>query len=146
MAAGIAAVYAGLWVYERALLSEVLLLFGVTIMILLAYRFRDRPSVGRAAVLGGMCGVLALIRSEQILVLPLLVLPLVLAAKGIDRRQRVTWLALATVVMLVVVAPWTIFNLGRFQRPVLLSNGFGAAAATGNCNIVTTGPRPVTAT
>ena len=95
VAAGIAAVYAGLWVYERALLSEVLLLLGVTIMILLAYRFRDRPSVGRAAVLGGMCGVLALIRSEQILVLPLLVLPLILAAKGIGRRQRITWLALS---------------------------------------------------
>jgi 4-amino-4-deoxy-L-arabinose transferase-like glycosyltransferase len=140
VAAGIAAVYAGLWVYERALLSEVLLLFGVTIMILLAYRFRDRPSVGRAAVLGGMCGVLALIRSEQILVLPLLVLPLILAAKGIGRRQRITWLALAAVVMLVVVAPWTIFNLGRFQRPVLLSNGFGAAAAEGNCNIAYYGP------
>ena len=33
VAAGIAAGYAGLWVYERALLSEVLLLLGVAVMI-----------------------------------------------------------------------------------------------------------------
>ena len=126
--------YPGLWVYERPLLSEVLLLLEVALMILLAYRFRDRPS-GRAVGLGAMCGLLALTRSEQILVLPLLVFPLILAAKEVDRRRRVAldgrW-PLAT--SLVVVAPWTIFNLGRFQRPVLLSNGFGAAAATGNCS------------
>jgi hypothetical protein len=42
--------------------------------------------------------------------------------------------------LVVVVTPWTIFNLGRFQRPVILSNGFGAAAATGNCAIAYYGP------
>lgn len=140
VAAGIAAAYAGLWVYERALLSETLLLLGVAVMVLFAYRFRDRPSVGRAVVLGAMCGLLAMIRSEQILVLPLLVLPLILAARGVGRRQRISWFALATVTMLAVVSPWTIFNLDRFQRPVLLSNGFGAAAATGNCNLAYYGP------
>ncbi len=77
LSAGLAAVYPGLWVFERPLLSEVILLPGVAVMILLAYRFRDRPSLRGAVVLGAMCGVLAMIRSEQILVLPLLVLPLV---------------------------------------------------------------------
>ena len=72
-----------------------------------------------------MCGLLAMIRSEQITVLPLLVLPLIVAVRGVDWRRRIAWFALATVSMLVVVAPWTIFNLGRFQRPVFLSNGFG---------------------
>jgi hypothetical protein len=42
--------------------------------------------------------------------------------------------------MLGVVAPWTIFNLNRYQRPVFLSNGFGGAAATGNCNLTYYGP------
>ncbi len=140
VAAGIAAGYAGLWVYERALLSEVLLLLGVALMILLAYRFRDNPSLRGAALLGGMCGLLAMIRSEQILLLPLLVLPLIVATKGVDWRRRIAWFALAAVTMLVVVAPWTIFNLDRFQRPVFLSNGFGAAAATGNCNLTFYGP------
>ena len=135
VAAGLAAVYAGLWVYERPLLSEALLLLGVAVMLLLAYRFRDRPSLGGAALLGGMCGLLAMIRSEQILVLPLLVLPLIAVAKGAGRRRRMAWLALSVVTTVLVVAPWTIFNTGRYQRPVLLSNGFGAAAATGNCDL-----------
>jgi 4-amino-4-deoxy-L-arabinose transferase-like glycosyltransferase len=104
-------------------------------MILLAYRFRDRSSTGGVVLLGCMCGLLALTRSEQILVLPLLVFPLILAAAKADRRRLVVWLGLATATTLVVVAPWTIFNLGRFHRPVLLSNGFGAAAVTGNCQI-----------
>jgi 4-amino-4-deoxy-L-arabinose transferase-like glycosyltransferase len=140
VAAGIAAVYAGLWVYERALLSETLLLFGVAVMVLLAYRFRRSPSLAGAALLGAMCGALAMVRSEQILVLPLLVLPLIVSVHGLSWRRRLAWFVLATVTMLVVVAPWTIFNLSRFQRPVLLSNGFGAAAATGNCNIAYYGP------
>ncbi len=135
IAAAIAAVYAGFWIFERALLSETLLLVAISIVILLAYRFRDRPSLQGAAVLGGMCGVLAMVRSEQVLILPLLILPLIVGARGVDRRRRVVWLALATLAMLVVVAPWTIFNLSRFQRPVLLSNGFGGAAATGNCDL-----------
>ena len=91
VAAGLAAFYPGLWVFERALLSEVLLLLGVAVMILLAYRFRDRPSIGGAAVLGVMCGLLALTRSEQVLVLPLLVLPLIVGARGVGRRRRAGW-------------------------------------------------------
>ena len=39
-----------------------------------------------------------------------------------------------------MLAPWTIFNLGRFQRPVLLSNGFGAAVAEADCQPAYYGP------
>jgi 4-amino-4-deoxy-L-arabinose transferase-like glycosyltransferase len=133
VAAGIAAGYAALWLNERALLSEVLLLPEIAVFILLAYRFRNHPSLVGAAVLGGMCGIMAMTRSEQILIFPLVVLPVVLAVNWGSWRRAVTWLALALVVLLVVIAPWTIFNLGRFQRPVLLSNGFGPAVATANC-------------
>ena len=121
--------YAGLWVYERALLSETLLLPAIAVMILLIYRFHDRPSLGGVAVLGGMCGVLAITRSEQILIFPLVVLPLVLGANRDNWRRALGWTGTALVVRPVVVMPWTIFNLGRFQRPVLLSNGFGPALA-----------------
>jgi 4-amino-4-deoxy-L-arabinose transferase-like glycosyltransferase len=140
VAAAIAAVYAGLWLYERAILSEVLLLPEVAVFILLVYRFRNHPSLWRAVVLGGMCGVMAMTRSEQILNFPLVVLPVVLAVNWGHWRRAVTWLALALVVLLVVIAPWTIFNLGRFQRPVLLSNGFGPAVATANCGPAYYGP------
>ncbi len=140
VAAGIAAVYPGLWVYERALLSEVILLLEIAVMLLLVYHFHSKPSAGGSAVLGAMCGLLALTRSEQIALVPLLVIPLIVAVKDVDWRRRVRWIALALVTLLVVVAPWTLFNLPRFQRPVLLSNGFGSAAATGNCNLTYYGP------
>ena len=133
VAAGIAAGYAGLWVYERALLSEVLLLPEIAVFILLVYRFRGNPSIRGAAVLGGMCGVMAMTRSEQILIFPLVVLPVVLGVNWGSWRRAVAWLAVALAVLLVVISPWTIFNLGRFERPVLLSNGFGPAVATANC-------------
>jgi 4-amino-4-deoxy-L-arabinose transferase-like glycosyltransferase len=140
VAAGIAAGYAAMWVYERALLSEVLLLPEIAVFILLVYRFRGNPSIRGAAVLGGMCGVMAMTRSEQILIFPLVVLPVVLAVNWGSWRRAVAWLAVALVVLLVVIAPWTIFNLGRFQRPVLLSNGFGPALATANCQPAYYGP------
>jgi 4-amino-4-deoxy-L-arabinose transferase-like glycosyltransferase len=134
VAAAIAAGYAGLWLYERALLSEVLLLPEVAIFILLVYRFRSHPSLWGAAGLGGLCGVMAMTRTEQILIFPLVVLPVVLAVNRHSWRRATTWLVLALVVLLVVVAPWTVYNLGRFQRPVLLSNGFGFAVASANCD------------
>jgi 4-amino-4-deoxy-L-arabinose transferase-like glycosyltransferase len=140
VAAGVAAGYAGLWVYERALLSEILLLAEIAVFILLVYRFRGNPSILGAAVLGGMCGVMAMTRSEQILIFPLVVLPVVLAANWGAWRRAVAWLAVAMVVLLVVVAPWTIFNLGRFQRPVLLSTGLGPAVASANCEPMYYGP------
>ena len=134
VAAGIAALYGGLWRYERALLSETLLLLEVAVILMLAYRFRERPSPGQAAVLGALGGVLALTHSEQILILALLVAPLILSAKQIRWRRRIGWLALAILSALVVIAPWTIYNLGRFHHPVLLSNNFGYAMAQGSCD------------
>jgi 4-amino-4-deoxy-L-arabinose transferase-like glycosyltransferase len=133
VAAGIAAGYAGFWVYERALLSETLLLPEIALFILLVYRFRGAPSIRGAALLGGLCGVMAMTRSEQILIFPLVVLPVVLGVNRGNWRRAVAWLAIAAVVLLLVLMPWTIFNLTRFQRPVLLSNGFGPAVATANC-------------
>jgi 4-amino-4-deoxy-L-arabinose transferase-like glycosyltransferase len=140
IAAGIAAGYAALWVYERALLSETLLLPEIALFIILVYWFRDRPSIRGAALLGGMCGLLATTRSEQILIFPVVVLPVVWAVNRSNWRRAVTWLALAAVVLLAVVMPWTIFNLGRFQHPVLLSNGFGPAVAEANCAPAYYGP------
>ena len=48
IAAGIAAVYAGFWVYERALFSETLLLLVIATVIFLAYGYLSCPSVGRS--------------------------------------------------------------------------------------------------
>ena len=140
MAAGIAAVYPGLWVYERALLSETLLLLGVALLILLTYRFWASPSPALAAVLGFVCGLVASTRSEQILALFFVITPLILTVKNVNWRRRVGWLALAYLATAIVLTPWTLYNSGRFQHPVLLSNNFGSAVAQGNCDSTYNGP------
>jgi 4-amino-4-deoxy-L-arabinose transferase-like glycosyltransferase len=134
VAAAIAALYAGLWLYERALLSETFLLSLVALMVILVYSFRDHPSMVRAGLLGAMCGLLAMTRSEEILIFPLLAIPLILTARRVNWRTRISWLVLSTLLLAVVIAPWTIYNLGRFQRPIFLSTNGGGAVATANCD------------
>ena len=138
--AGIGAVYAGLWIYERDLLSETLLLLGIAVTLTLAYRFLDTPTPWRAAALGIMTGLIALTRSEEILAWIFLVVPLILSVRTVDLRRRMRWLAIATASMVIVLAPWTIYNLPRFQHVVLLSTNSGSAVAQGNCDQVYYGP------
>ncbi len=140
VAAAIAAVYAGLWLYERALLSETFLFVVIALMLRLAYAFHDRPSFGRAAWIGALCGLLAMTRSEEILIFPLLAIPLILTARSVDWRTRITWLVVAGLLTAVVITPWTIYNLGRFKHPIFLSTNSGGAAATANCNGTYYGP------
>jgi hypothetical protein len=136
-----------MWIYERALLSEVLLLPLVSLTILLAYRFRGRPTLAGAAVLGLMCGLLTQTRSEQILTAPLLVVPLVLAARAPGSRtrlplaRRLTWLVVAGAVTVAVLAPWTAYNTARFHHPVLLTDNFGGTTGVANCDGTYNGPK-----
>ena len=64
IAAGVAAVYPGLWVYDGLLLSETVAMFTVAGVILFAYRYWNHPSIARVAWLGAWCGLAALSRSE----------------------------------------------------------------------------------
>jgi 4-amino-4-deoxy-L-arabinose transferase-like glycosyltransferase len=138
--AGIGAVYAGLWVYERDLLSETLLLLGIAVTLVLAYWFLDAPSLRLAVALGIMTGLLALTRSEEILVWALLVVPLILTARSVARRRRLGWLAIATASMVIVLAPWTVYNFSRFHHLVALSTNYGGGVSTGNCDPAYYGP------
>jgi hypothetical protein len=139
LAASIAAVYPGLWVYERQLLGETLALLLVAALLYLAYRFLERPSAAGAGALGGGCGLLALTRPEQILLAAVLVAPIVLLAKGVWRR-RVAYLAWAGASTLGAILPWTLYNLPRFERPVLLSTSLGSGMDVANCDIAYFGP------
>lgn len=137
IAALIAAAYPGFWASEQGLLSETLVLLEVAVLILVAYRYIAEPSRSKAALLGALCGLLALTRSEQVLLVPALVVPLILGWRwrGITRR-RVEFLAIAIAIAAVVIMPWTLYNVGRLDEPVLLSTGFGSALAQGNCDPV----------
>ncbi len=133
IAAALVAVYPNIWLYERELVSEPLALLGVATALWLAYRYRATPNLGFAIALGAVVGVLAMTRSELIAISLLLVVPLILATRTVDWKRRVAWLAAAGLACVVVIAPWAGYNSTRFDRPVPLSAGLGAAMLTGNC-------------
>jgi len=90
--------------------------------------------------LGVVVGLSSLTRSEEILIWPFLVAPLILSARALAPRRRLGWLAIATTSMLIVLVPWTIYNIPRFQHLVVLSTGFGGSAAVANCDPAYYGP------
>jgi 4-amino-4-deoxy-L-arabinose transferase-like glycosyltransferase len=141
LAAGISAVYPGMWVFSRELLSETLLFPLVALVVLLAYRFHDRPSLPTAAALGAAVALAALTRAECLLLAAVLVVPLVWRATSEPRSTRVGWLAVAGLICALVIAPWSIFNTARFDAPVLLSTNLGVFLAVGNCPDVYAGAR-----
>jgi 4-amino-4-deoxy-L-arabinose transferase-like glycosyltransferase len=140
IAAALAAVYPGLWVYDGLLLSETVAMFAVAGVILFAYRFWNHPSPARVAWLGAWCGLAALSRSELILTFPLVLLPVVLSTKRRRFPVRLRWLAMAAAVGVAVISPWLIFNAGRFHHRVLMTTSAGRTMAAANCDETYYGP------
>jgi 4-amino-4-deoxy-L-arabinose transferase-like glycosyltransferase len=130
--AGIAAVYPNLWINDSLVMSESLACLIVSLALLVALDFDRRPGVGRAAVLGVLVGLGALTRSEIAL------FGIGFAALAWWRSPGHRWRALMPVVVvgatLLTLAPWTIYNLGRFERPVLLTTNDGTTLLGANCD------------
>src|SRR5260370_1630028 len=77
IAAIIAALYPNLWFPDGSLQAETAAMFTTALALLLAYRYLERPSIFRLAAVGAVAGAASLARSELILLVPLLVVPLV---------------------------------------------------------------------
>lgn len=133
IAAGLVAVYPNVWVYERELMAETLALLGIATCIWLTYRFLAKPSLMRACALGASIGLLAMVSSEDVALLVLLLLPVIASVRAITWKHRVVWLALAGLTCVLVIAPWSAYNSSRFARPVVLSTGLGETMQAGNC-------------
>jgi hypothetical protein len=134
IAATLAAFFPTFWVNDALLLSEPAVMFTSAIVILVAYRFWVAPSVRRALLLGASVGLIALARSEMVLLAVLLVVPLALMLRSQAWRRRLVMLAAATGATLVVLAPWVGYNMARFTHPETLSSQFEATLANANCD------------
>jgi hypothetical protein len=134
VAASIAAVYPGLWLYERNLNAETLAFPLIAAVVILTYRYRRRPGWAAALALGAAVGVLCLARSEQVLIIPFVLIPVLLSTPAVKWGTRIARVAACGAVIVALLAPWSIYNLGRFERPVLLSTGFGYTALAGACD------------
>jgi 4-amino-4-deoxy-L-arabinose transferase-like glycosyltransferase len=132
VAAGIAALYPLLVAADGAPMSESLYGMLIAACLLVAIALRDRPGVRLAAALGALIGLAALTRSEALLLLLLIGLPL-------TWRQKKQTLALLAA-CIVVLAPWTIRNWSAFDRPTLISHNDSTVLAGANCDETYRGP------
>jgi 4-amino-4-deoxy-L-arabinose transferase-like glycosyltransferase len=140
LAAAIAAIVPTFWVNDALLMSESLVLAVVALVLLLAYRFCRRPTLVSAAALGVATGITVLTRAELVLLVPLLLVPLVVLAARPAWRQGVRLLVAAGLAALIVVTPWVVYNLTRFDEPVAISTGLGQTVLAANCPQTYFGP------
>lgn len=141
IAATIAALYPNLWLYDGLLMSEALAGVFIALALLVGYRVLRDGRLRSAAWLGVIVGLAALTRGELLLLIPLLMLPVCLARRDDTMLARLRRAGVATLAVALVLAPWTIYNLQRFQKPVLISTAFDTTLGGANCDPVYYGPR-----
>ena len=129
LAAGLCAVYPLMIAVDGALMSETLYGPLIAAILLCAYRLKDRPGLVPAAALGALIALAALTRTEGLLFLPILALPVALRG-GRGGRARAVVVVAACVV---VIAPWTIRNAVRFHAFVPISTNDATVLAGANC-------------
>jgi len=134
IAAAIAAVYPNLWAPDGQLQAETLSMFATVAILLLAYRYWQKPSWQRLVLVGAACGLGTLARSELILMLPFVVVPLVWTTSDRARGEKVKWLGASVLATVIVIAPWTIYNTTRFTHPILISAQIDPLLASANCD------------
>lgn len=133
-AAAIAAVYPNIWAPDGMIQAETAATFTATLAVLLAYRYWRDPSWTRLAWVGAACGAAALARSELVLLVAVLMVPLAVFRPALERRDRLVSLGAGATAALLVMAPWVIFNVARFEQPVLLSSQYATLLAAANCD------------
>jgi 4-amino-4-deoxy-L-arabinose transferase-like glycosyltransferase len=129
----LAAAYPGFWVLDVQILSEPLGLLVLALLMMVVADLWERPTLGRAVLAGALVGALALVRGEELGLLPIVVAPILLLNRRLGVRDRLVWTGASILAAAVLLAPWTIHNLGRFEEPVLLSTNGGSTLLAGNC-------------
>jgi hypothetical protein len=115
---------------DGAPMSESLYGLLIAATLLVALKLHERRSVRLAAALGALLGLAALARSEALLLVVLIGLPLALTGPRDGRWKRALAVCAACAV---VLAPWTIRNLSAFDRLTLISHNDSTVLAGANC-------------
>src|SRR5262249_53395170 len=140
VAAGIAAIYPMLFQSDAVLMPETLFALLVTAVLLVAYEARDRPRLLAFGALGLLVGLAALTRSEALLLVALITLPLALTRPG-GARQRALLAVVTVVATMVPIGVWAARNQATFHHFVPLSDNLGSAIDGANCPTAYYGPR-----
>jgi 4-amino-4-deoxy-L-arabinose transferase-like glycosyltransferase len=129
VAAGLCAVYPAFVAADGAIMSESLFGCLVAFALLQTLVLLSRPSLRGTALLGLLVGLAALTRSEGLLLIPLLAIPLVLAAPA----QGIRLVATMAGVAVIAISPWVIRNWHVFDQFVYSTND-GNTLAGANCD------------
>jgi Dolichyl-phosphate-mannose-protein mannosyltransferase len=118
LAAVLAAFYPHFITLDGDLMSEPLYGVIVGVLVLLSYRFTERPTRSRAFAAGVAAGFAALTREEALWFIPVLLVPLAWEVG----RDRLRLSVLAVLGAVVVVGPWTMRNYLAFHGFVPVAN------------------------
>jgi 4-amino-4-deoxy-L-arabinose transferase-like glycosyltransferase len=140
VAAVIAAVYPEFWLNDALVLSETLSILVTALVLLLAYRLWERPTVGNALWLGAMVALAALTRAELLLLTALLILPLIILMRALPWRRRLALLAASAAASVALLIPWMAYNAARFEKSALLGTSLGPTLLVANCPSTWSGP------
>lgn len=140
IAACLGVCYPGFWLPASQLSSGPLAMLIVGSIICVSYSLARSPDMKRSALLGALCGLATLTRSELILLVPLVVWALALGLRAIPWMKRFKLAAMSTLVALAVLAPWSIRNVVAYHAPEFLSTEAGVTLAWANCPNTYYGP------
>ncbi|RMH87229.1 MAG: hypothetical protein D6683_00170 [Actinomyces sp.] len=140
VAAGVAAVHPLLWINDAMVMSELLYQPVIVALMWAAVRHTEDPTRRAAALVGVGVAAAALVRGEAVTLGVFLLVPLMLWARQLGWRERLTQLVLAGVVALAVMAPWVVWNNLRFADPVTLTAASGSVLMAGSCDSAWSGP------
>lgn len=132
LAAGIAAVFPDFWIRDGLVVAEpVATLLVAAAVWIIAASLKGGTGLWRTAALGLLAGLVCLSRPEEVVAV------LVMGVVVIFRRpaaRRWLQLGILVVALAVPIAPWTLYNAGRFKGTVILSNDLGITLAGANCH------------
>jgi hypothetical protein len=134
LAAALVAVAPNVWSWDGMLLSESAAMFAVTLTLWAAYRHVRSPSRSAALVLGGSASLAAMSRAELVLLLPLVALPMVWRRGDDAPRERWRRAGVVAAAAAVIIGPWVVYNLSRFEQRVYLSVGAEITLASATCD------------
>ena len=132
IAAVIAALYPGFWVFDGEIMSEALVMLLAALTILAANRCFRRFTTGRMVVLGLLTGLCALTRAELVLLIPLVAVPTVLWQRSLAFPRRIALCGLVVAVAVAPMLPWFARNIAVFHHPVYLSDQLPDTLAAAN--------------
>ena len=131
----VVAVYPYLWVNSAAVLAETLVILLMALLLWAVLRFWKQPRWTVAAEIGVYLGLAALTRTELVLLVVLIGIPIVLLCRTVPLRKRPILLVAMGVAFVVIVGPWVGRNMVVFHHREYLSSQGGVTLATANCDI-----------